>query len=55
MIGRYSFFDSLVNRPALLGKHRAGFALNAGLVLALLFSCVIAVTGALALWRQFAH
>lgn len=43
----------LVNRPALLGKHRAGFALNAGLILALLFSCIIAVTGALALFRQF--
>ena len=43
----------LVNRPALLGKHRAGLALNAGLALALLFSCIIAVTGALALFRQF--
>ena len=43
----------LINRPALLGKHRAGFLLNAGLILALLFSCIIAVTGALALFRQF--
>ena len=43
----------LVNRPALLGKHRAGLLLNAGLALAFLFSCIIAVTGALALYRQF--
>lgn len=43
----------LVNRPALLGKHRAGLFLNAGLALAFLFSCIIAVTGALALYNQF--
>ena len=43
----------LVNRPALLGKHKAGPLLNAGLALAFLFSCIIAVTGALALYEQF--
>ena len=45
----------LVNRASLLGKHKAGLFLNAGLALAFLFSCIIAVTGALALWERFTH
>jgi len=45
----------LINRPSLLGKHRAGIWLNVGLSLAFVFSCIIAVTGALALYRQFAQ
>ena len=36
-----------------LGKHKAGLWLNAGLALAFLFSCIIAVTGVLALYGQF--
>jgi Mn2+/Fe2+ NRAMP family transporter len=44
----------LINRRALLGEHRAGLWLNVGLALAFFFSCVIAVTGALALCRSFA-
>ncbi len=43
----------LMNRSALLGKHKAGPLLNAGLALALIFSCIIAFTGALALYQQF--
>ena len=43
----------LVNRTALLGRHKAGLWLNAGLALAFLFSCVIAVTGVRALFQQF--
>ncbi len=43
----------LVNRTALLGRHRAGPLLNAGLALAFVFSCIIAVTGGLALYGQF--
>jgi Mn2+/Fe2+ NRAMP family transporter len=39
----------LVNRRALMGKHRAGPLLNAGLGLAFLFACVIAATGLRAL------
>lgn len=39
----------LLNRRSLLGDYRAGFWLNLGLAFALFFSCIIAVTGALAL------
>jgi Mn2+/Fe2+ NRAMP family transporter len=44
---------ALLNRRSLLGEHRAGICLNTGLALAFFFSCVIAVAGALALYRQF--
>jgi Mn2+/Fe2+ NRAMP family transporter len=43
----------LVNRASLLGKHKAGVLLNVGLGLAFLFSCIIALTGALALCDKF--
>jgi len=39
----------LVNRRALMGEHRAGPLLNAGLALAGLFACIIAATGLRAL------
>lgn len=39
----------LVNRPQVMGNHRAGFVLNALLSLAFVFSIVIAFTGAKAL------
>jgi Mn2+/Fe2+ NRAMP family transporter len=42
----------LVNRTALLGRHKAGFLLNAGLALAFVFSCIIAFTGGLALFTS---
>jgi Mn2+/Fe2+ NRAMP family transporter len=40
---------ALVNRRALMGEHRAGPLLNAGLALAGLFACIIAATGLRAL------
>lgn len=42
----------LINRRSLLGEHRAGIWLNIGLALAFFFSCIIAITGALALFEQ---
>ena len=42
----------MVNRRAILGENKAGPFLNAGLALAFLFSCIIAVTGVLALYAQ---
>lgn len=45
---------ALVNRTSLLGKHKAGLLLNTGLALAFFFSCIIAVTGALAIYNQLA-
>jgi Mn2+/Fe2+ NRAMP family transporter len=42
----------LINRRSLLGEHRAGIWLNIGLALAFFFSCVIAITGALALCQS---
>lgn len=39
----------LINRKDLMGAHRAGPALNAGLALAFFFSCAIAATGVRAL------
>jgi len=43
----------LINRRTFMTVHRAGVLLNLGLVLALIFSCIIAVTGALALLESF--
>lgn len=42
----------LVNRKDLMGEHRAGLLLNVGLVAALVFSCLISLTGIVAL-REF--
>jgi len=36
---------ALINRKDLMGSHKAGPALNAGLALAFLFACAIAATG----------
>jgi manganese transport protein len=41
----------LVNRPALMGRYRAGWLLNLGLLAAFVFSVLISLTGVLALWR----
>ncbi|NRB51895.1 MAG: Nramp family divalent metal transporter [Saprospiraceae bacterium] len=39
----------LVNQPEIMKEHRAGWLLNAGLILAFIFSCVISYIGFLAL------
>lgn len=39
----------LINRKDLMGEHRAGALMNAGLVLALIFACIVSYTGFLAL------
>lgn len=39
----------LINQQSIMGKHKADFWLNAGLVMALIFSCIISYTGILAL------
>ena len=44
----------LINRKTVMGEHRAGWLLNTGLVLALIFSCVISVVGFMALRGFFA-
>ena len=43
----------LVNRSDYMGEHRAGIALNAGLLSAFVFSCIISYTGVLALIEFF--
>lgn len=43
----------LINRKTVMGIHRAGWLLNTGLVLALIFSCVISVIGYMALKNFF--
>lgn len=39
----------LINQQSIMGKYKADFWLNAGLVMALIFSCIISYTGMLAL------
>ncbi len=43
----------LVNRRDMMGVHKAGVALNIGLVAALLFACIISYTGVIALAELF--
>ena len=43
----------LLNRRDLMGEHRAGWAMNTGLALALAFSCAVAYTGVRALYATF--
>jgi Mn2+/Fe2+ NRAMP family transporter len=43
----------LVNNRKLMGKHKAGFLLNAGMITAFVFACIISYTGALALNELF--
>jgi len=43
----------LVNNKKEMGEHKAGFFLNAGLVLALIFSCFIAYNGIISLFELF--
>jgi manganese transport protein len=42
----------LINRKDLMGEHRAGILLNAGLSAAFIFSIIISYTGFLALWEM---
>lgn len=42
----------LVNRKELMGEHKAGWALNVGMVLSLLFACVISYNGVVAIIEQ---
>jgi len=42
----------LVNNKALMGKHKAGLALNTGMVLALIFACIISYNGMIAIWEK---
>ncbi|WP_367388828.1 Nramp family divalent metal transporter [Lewinella sp. LCG006] len=39
----------LTNRKALMGEHKAGIALNIGMVLALIFACIISYSGIMAI------
>ncbi len=43
----------LVNNHKLMGKHRAGVLLNAGMIAAFVFACIISYTGAIALIELF--
>jgi len=39
----------LINRKELMGKHQAGLALNIGIVMALIFACIISYYGVIAI------
>lgn len=43
----------LANRKDLMGEHKAGPALNTGMILALIFACIISYNGILAILEQF--
>lgn len=43
----------LVNNKKLMGDHKAGLALNVGMILALLFACIISYNGALGILESF--
>ena len=40
----------LINRKSLMGEHKAGLLLNTGMVLALIFACIISYNGAVAIF-----
>ena len=40
----------LINRKSLMGEHKAGLLLNVGMVLALIFACIISYNGAVAIF-----
>ncbi len=42
----------LVNRKELMGEHKAGIALNIGMVLSLIFACIISYNGVVGIWEQ---
>lgn len=43
----------LTNRKNLMGEHKAGIALNIGMILALVFACIISYNGVVAILEQF--
>lgn len=42
----------LTNKESLMGKHKAGIALNLGMILSLIFACIISYNGTLAIWEK---
>ncbi|MEL6972449.1 MAG: divalent metal cation transporter, partial [Bacteroidota bacterium] len=42
----------LINQKELMGEHKAGPALNAGMVLSLIFACIISYNGIIAIAEQ---
>ena len=42
----------LINRKELMGEQKAGFLLNAGMFLALIFACIISYNGIIAIWEK---
>ena len=42
----------LINKKALMAEHKAGWGLNIGLVLSLVFACVISYNGIIAIWEK---
>ncbi len=43
----------LINRKALMGKHKAGLVLNTGIVMSLIFACIISYNGVMAIAEKF--
>ena len=43
----------LVNNRRLMGEHKAGISLNIGIILSLIFACVISYNGAIAIIENF--
>jgi len=43
----------LINKEKLMGKHKAGIMINLGLIAAFIFSCIISVTGVIAIINLF--
>jgi len=39
----------LINKKSLMGEHKAGWALNTGMILSLIFACIISYNGVLAI------
>ena len=39
----------LINKKELMGEHKAGAALNTGMILALIFACIISYNGVIAI------
>ncbi|MEO0898143.1 MAG: Nramp family divalent metal transporter [Bacteroidota bacterium] len=43
----------LINRRDLMGEQKAGIGLNLGLILSMIFACVISYNGVLAIWEKW--
>ena len=43
----------LINKKELMGEHKAGIALNTGIVLSLVFACIISYNGVIAIIDSF--